>query len=638
MSAETVHPSLVVIGTAGHVDHGKTSLVRALTGIDTDRLKEEQERELSIDLGFAYFDLPDGTRAGIVDVPGHERFIKNMLAGASGLDVVLLVIAADEGVMPQTQEHLDIVSLLGVQAGLIVLTKADLVDEEWLELVAEQVREAVRGTLFEAAPLVTTSAATREGYDELIAELTRVLQGVRRHDPRGPLRLPVDRVFTMPGFGTVITGPLIRGTIGVGDTVAILPRGEQVRVRGLQVHGAEVPRAAAAQRLAVNLARVSTAEVQRGDVLAAPGTLRPSYLLDARLRLLGHAPRELGNRERVRVHHGTAAVLARAKLLDRDVLRPGEDALVQLMLEAPLAAARDDRFVIRTYSPMLTVGGGTIIDPAARRRRRYDREGLARLARHEARDTAAQAADWVRQRAAKPFRSGDLARELQLDAPEAEELLAQLVAEDRVRDLGEGRAVATVAADELGRQVLGAVESFHREQPLQPAMPKHLLQTATGRPSEYLLDYVLAELAAAGAVQVGGDGVRLGGHEVALTAAQQQVLGGLLAHALREPFAPPTREELLRKAGGSREAAELLELALRQGDLVALGEYVFHREALARARQLVAEHVREHGPFTVAEFRDIVGSTRKYVVPLLEYLDRTGFTRRRGDLRTVAEE
>ena len=361
-----------IIGTAGHVDHGKTVLTKALTGMDTDRLAEEKCRGITIDLGFAHLDWPDGTQAGIVDVPGHEKFIKNMLAGAGGIDLALLVVAADEGVMPQTVEHLDILSLLGIRDGIVVLTKADLADADWLEMIRKQVQELVRGTFLEGAPILPVSAVTGSGIPELNEQLHSLVLHTKEKSTLAPFRLPIDRVFSVDGFGTVVTGTLTEGAVRVGDAVELVPSGLQSRVRTLQVHGESVDAAYAGQRAALNLTNLQRTEVHRGDAAVRPGGVRPSRMLDVRLRCLESAKRTVLNGSQVHLYHGTSVHLAKAVLLDRDELPPGAQCFAQLRLTEPMAVKQGDRFVIRFYSPVETIGGGTVLDPRPLRHKRHD--------------------------------------------------------------------------------------------------------------------------------------------------------------------------------------------------------------------------------------------------------------------------
>lgn len=629
----------VVIGTAGHVDHGKTELVKALTGINTDRLAEEQERQLSIDIGFAHLDLPDGTRVGIVDVPGHERFIKNMLAGATGIDLVMLVVAADEGVMPQTREHLDIINLLGIDTGLIVITKCDLVDDDFVDLVVEDVREQVAGTPLGDAPAVRTSARTGQGLEELVAALSEVIQGVETRDVAGPARLPIDRAFTAPGFGQVVTGTLVRGRLATGQEVELLPTGATAHIRGLQVHGSDVEEVAAAKRVAVNLTRLRREGLARGETLCAPGSMTASGMLDVRLQLLTTARRALKQRTRVRLHHGTAELLGRVYLLNADGLEPGASCFAQLRLERPVAAARGDRFVIRSYSPMVTIGGGTVLDPAPRRHRRRDPGVAARLEQLEAGGQTDLALQWLREREQPILTARQLGTALQLDAAEAEAVVRELTEAGAIVPLASGGSHAL--ADEhaaLIAGVVGTLGQYHEANRLVGAMPKEKLQADLGRPADALLDDVLGRLREEGRIVVGSGGVRLAEHEVHLTGDQTQALEDMVCVARRARFSPPSLGEVLELGGGdSKEARALFGLASASGELVTIGEHVYHRECLEELADMVRAHVRESGPFTIAELRDMTGSSRKYVVPLAEHLDRTGLTRRQGDLRTLAE-
>jgi selenocysteine-specific elongation factor len=614
-------------------------LVKALTGINTDRLAEEQERELSIDIGFAHLDLPDGTRVSLVDVPGHERFIKNMLAGATGIDLVLLIVAADEGVMPQTLEHLDILSLLRIEHGLVVLTKIDLVDEEFAELVESDVREALRGSPLQDAAFVRTSARTGVGLDALKQAIAEAAQSVARRDIRGPARLPIDRAFLMPGFGLVVTGTLVRGRLSEGDEVEILPAGHQARVRGLQSHGADAQTVVAARRVAVNLMRLTGEGVERGDTLCVPGSMVAGGLLDVRLSLLPRASGALKQRTRVRLHHGTAERLARVYFLDRDALAPGESCIAQLRLEGPVAASRGDRCVLRSYSPMATIGGAVVIDPAPERHRGRDLGLVARLEAAELGTPLDHAREWVLERGRSPFTVRDLATAFQLEVPDAEGLVAELSAAGEVTPLSGGPAhVEGGAHAALTQDVLDRVAEHHAAHPLSDAMAKDALQAALGRPAPALLDDVLQRLSAAGRLQSGPTGLRLPEHAVRLSSAHDAAIAAMSALALQARFQPPTREAVLAAARlPGPEAQALLTRLLGSGDLVPIGEHLYHRDALGGLQDRLRDRCREHGPFTVADLRDLTQSSRKYVVPLVEHLDRIGFTRRQGDLRIVVE-
>lgn len=628
-------PPNIIIGTAGHVDHGKTALIERLTGINADRLREEQERGLTIDLGFAWFRLPGGAWAGIVDVPGHERFVKNMLAGATGIDLFLLVVAADEGAMPQTREHLTILTVLEVQTGIVVITKADLVDEEMLELVTMDVGEALAGTAFAQAPMVATSAKTGQGMDELVARVEEAAAGVRPRDIAGPTRLQVDRSFAVKGFGTVVTGSLIRGRLRLEQEVEIAPRGLRARVRNLEVYERHVDQVAAPCRVGVNLAGVGKDDLERGDQLIAPGSMAPSWMLDARLRLAPDAARPLEYRERVRVHHGAAEMMGRVVLLEGEQLLPGEEGLAQLRLEGPAVAAAGDRFVIRRYSPPLAVGGGTVLDPRPARHRRREEGAVSRLRGLEAGGLDDRARDWVKRLGLRAFTAADLADALQLDPDQAEALVGELVGADTLRESAPGRHVGAEAAEDLRRSVLHVLAAYHAANPLRSAMPMNQLQAAIRGAATELLPWALAELRGEGLVATEGAGWRLAEHTPSLGDAQEQAVVGLEHDAAAAGLTPLTRAQALEMLGKAGDAHALLEVALERGGLVPVGEFIMSAEALADATRRLDDLYRERGPFGVGEVRDLWGASRKFVVPILEHLDGTGFTRREGNVRHV---
>ncbi|MBC7106335.1 MAG: selenocysteine-specific translation elongation factor [Firmicutes bacterium] len=633
----------VVVGTAGHVDHGKTALVKALTGVDTDRLKEEKERGISIELGFALLRLPGGRRAAIVDVPGHERFVRTMLAGASGVDLVMLVIAADEGVRPQTREHLDIVQLLQVRRGLVVLTKIDLVDRDWLALVEEEVREFLRGTVLEGAPLVRVSSVTGEGLAELVSVLDRLAASVEPRPLGEYVRLPVDRVFTVTGFGTVVTGTLWSGQLALNDAVEVLPARLPTRVRSLQVHGERVPAARAGQRVAVNLAGVEVAQVSRGDVVATPGVLEPTRRLDVRLRLVPGAPRRLANRARVRVYLGTAEVLGRVVLLDAEELPPGGEALAQLELERPAVAARGDRFVVRSYSPMQTIGGGVVIDPHARRHRRWRPQLLASLEVMERGSARDQVAEYLRRHPG--FLSPEeVARGTGLPRAAAEGALRHLAAAGAVREVraeGGEHFAAREVYDSWRRTAEAALADFHREYPLREGLGKEELRSRRfGFLSPRQFAFLLQALEEDGAVRAGRHTVALAGFRPTPDPAQREMLGRIEGALRAGGYQPPTWKEIgAGLAAPEREKGELLQYLLQQGTVVKVGEDLyFHREVVDEVRRKVTDFLREHGEITVGQMRDLLQSSRKYALPLLEYLDRERVTRRVGDRRVLVRE
>jgi len=622
----------LIIGTAGHVDHGKTALIRALTGIDTDRLKEEKERGISIELGFAVMRLPSGAQAGIVDVPGHERFIRQMLAGVGGIDLVLLVVAADEGVMPQTREHMDIVGLLNITRGVVALTKVDLVNEEWLELVREEVTEYLESTTLAGAPLVPVSSVTGRGLPQLLGELDRVALTVPEREAVGSARLPVDRVFSVTGFGTVVTGTLVAGRLATGDPVEILPAGLLSRVRSLQVHNRKVDAAAPGQRVAVNLTGLEVEEIARGSLLAAPGSLQPARRLDVHLQLLRQAAHPLKNRTRVRLHLGTAELLARVRLLDREEFKPGEEGYVQLELEGKAAAARGDRFVVRSYSPMHTIGGGTVVESGTPRRRRFRPEVVEQIRTRE----QGTPAELVAQHLAglkMPAGVGEIARDCGLTAEVTAETLALLSEEGRAQAM-EGLYLGPARFAALVKDMTARLSAYQAEYPLREGMPKEELRSRvfTGWPSRPFAA-LLEEAARRGAVETSARAVCLPGFVpgAGLSEMVERAVG-----LVREGgFLPPGWEAVLRELNlGPDGGAELLQFLLRQGTLVKIADDVYwHRETLREARDRVSQYLKEKGEITVGSLRDLLGTSRRFALPLLEYFDRERLTRRVGDVR-----
>jgi len=626
----------LVIGTAGHVDHGKTALIKALTGINTDRLREEQERGMSIELGFAHFTLPCGMLAGIVDVPGHERFLRNMLAGAAGIDLVMMVVAADEGVMPQTVEHLDILKLLQVKDGIIVVTKVDLVDAEWLDLVEEEVRAQVRGSFLEGAPIVRVSSVTGQGLDMLVDALNERALQVQARSAEGPFRMPVDRVFTMPGFGTVVAGTVWSGVVRVGDALELQPMGLQSRARGLQIHGRKVDEGPAGVRLAVNLVGVGVEQVARGAVLAQPGLLKASTLMDAHLQLLDRLADPLRHRTRIRLHIGTAEVIGRIALLDRDELMPGDACPVQFQLESPVAALRGDRFILRLYSPMVLLGGGTVLDPNARRHKRHDERTLQRLEVLKGGSLEAQAAQVILDRGLAPASAEDVAGALGCTRDEAVQVLQALDVHGDVTALGDRYLHADAVRDARERAVR-VLSEFHRQWPLRQGMPKEELRSrAAAKCDPKVWNALLDAWVAEGAIKLSGSLAALGSHEVTFSEHERRTAERIEDAYRRGWLDPPSQQAVLDEVGGP-EAAEVFAALVEQGRLVKIGEALYlHSEAVAEAESRLRGILAEQETITVAQFRDAIGSSRKVAVPLLEYFDSARVTRRVGDVRVLA--
>jgi len=626
----------LIIGTAGHVDHGKTTLIRALTGIDADRLKEEKERGMTIDLGFAWLTLPTGEKVGIVDVPGHERFLKNMLAGATGVDVALLVVAADEGIMPQTREHLDILRILDTKRGIVALTKIDMVDEEWVALVEADVRAELTGSFLENARIVRVSAETGVGVAELSDALFALCQEsyARERSVAGGFRLPIDRIFTMTGFGTVVTGTLVSGTIRVGDAAEILPRGLGTRVRQLQVHGAKVEEVGAGTRVAVNLVGLEVEELERGDVCAAPGLLKPSAIVDVHLALLPGAPGPLENRARLRFYVGTSETIGRIVLLDTDKLLPGQSAFAQFRAERPLVCANGDRFVVRSYSPMHTIGGGIVLDASGggRKHRAGDQAVIRALQARLQGNPVEVAADVLRSSGVTTAQ--DLARSANWPQDQAREALAALSLDCRAVDLGNGQFVDAVAHEMLRDRIIRALGEYHQLHLSRAGLPKEDLSRACGPGKAFAA--ALTALQREGKVALDGNLARLIEHSPRLTEAQEALAEEIASRYRRVKLDAPSEQEVMQSLPESAAAAEVFQWLLRTGELVKIEEGLYlHRDTIAAAEGLLRTHLAQHPTMTVSEFRDLTGSSRKYVVPLLEYFDTKRITRRVGDARVL---
>jgi selenocysteine-specific elongation factor len=627
----------VVVGTAGHIDHGKTSLVKALTGTDTDRLPEEKARGITIDLGFAFLEEPDGLTVEIVDVPGHERFIKNMLAGVGGIDLAMLVIAADEGVMPQTREHFAICSLLHIAGGLIVLTKTDLVEPDWLDLVRDDVAGLTRGTFLDGAPIVAVSARTGEGIGELRAVLRDLAAKVPSRGTDQLPRLPIDRVFTIKGFGTVVTGTLMAGRLRVDDRVEVFPNGLQAKIRGLQTHGQSVIDSAAGQRTAVNLQGVDRAAVERGNVLGLAGTLVPSTLVDGTLELLADAPRAVKSRDRVRVHAGTSEVMARVLLLDRQELAPGGSTFARFRLEAPLVALPGDRFVIRSYSPMVTVGGGTLLDIAPPRFKLKAPAHLAHVRLLAEGSPDAVVEEHVRHAGSAGVRSGPLSGLVPFGPERLRGLLAGLQGAGRIVALDRDWTIHAESLTRLRGLAVAALEQFHRALPLRPGMSREELRGRSGAPDERVFTHLLASLETDGVLRTDRDKVRLASHEVRLTTEQQRVVDRLEQDYLGAAAAPPSPEEALARAGlTGDEEHELFQLLVEARKLVRVKDSLyFHTQALDAIQDKLVAMLRERKEIGPGDIKDLLGISRKYAIPLLEFFDSRRVTARVGERRVL---
>jgi len=631
----------LILGTAGHIDHGKSALVRALTGIDPDRLEEEKKRGITIDLGFAHLDLGGDLRVGFVDVPGHERFVKNMLAGVGGIDLVLLVVAADESIKPQTREHFDICRLLGIQKGIVVITKCDLADRDMIDLVRLEIQDLTRGSFLADAPIIAASAKTGEGLDDIKRELRRLGQEIVERPLRLPFRLPIDRAVVMKGFGTVVTGTLIAGAIRKEDEVEIFPLGRRARVRGIQVHNAPAEIAVAGQRTALNLAGIESGEIERGMVLTAPGLFHATTQLDCTLNLLPSA-RPLRNRARVHFHSGTAETIAEVALLDTKELRPGTRGYAQLRLAKPGLYLPGDRFIIRQFSPVVTIGGGMVLDNQP--------------ARHRLSDPAVAQFLSVMEKGSEEERLEALVR----GAGEA--TIAMLTARTgrTETDLAElGRALQAkkhlllldqppsvlIHADHfqyLADEVVKQLEGFHRTNPLMSGISKEDLRgkvrdTHKRTPSSVVFNAVLRQLETERKIDISGETVRLAGREIALSpeeaAARTQIVQAFESAGL----AVPAASDVLAGLKIDRARAEkILQMLLKEKVLVKVAEdLIFHSSALGRLREILMRQKTKSSRINVGIFKELTGLSRKYAIPLLEYLDRERVTRREGDERII---
>ena len=626
-----------VVGTAGHIDHGKSALVRALTGTDPDRLKEEKERGMTTDLGFAFL----GEDITIIDVPGHEKFVRHMLAGASTVDMVMLVVAADDGVMPQTVEHLDICRLMGIRHGLVVINKVDLVERDWLELVREDVARLVAGTFLEGAPVLAVSSTTGAGIPELRAAIDRLVADTPRKPDRGVFRMPVDRSFTIKGFGTVVAGTVLSGRCRVGDKLELLPEGREVRVRGIQRHNDAIEETVLGDRAALNLQGLERDAVERGNLLATPGYYSATQVLNGTLYLLKGAERPLRNMSRVRLHVGTAEVMARAVLLDRRELAPGEEGLVQLRTEAPVVCDWNDHYVIRSYSPQRTIGGGIVLEPVTGKERRFEETLVARLNALKRGDTMTVLEQHLLKKGFEAVPEPALAQELALTAGETTRLVERLVADGQVRRLeheGHDYLVHARSYERARDALVAALTEFHARNPVKLGLkgPELRAKAGTGL-SVPLYQAVLGELIGQGLVVRENLRLRLESHHIRLKPEEQKLFDRVSASMAEAGFQPPALDEAL--AGADARLADRVRTALfESGTLVDVGEGVVFPEAtLEQVRERVRALLASRAEMTASEFRQELGTTRRYAIPLLNYLDSTGLTQRRGDKRVLRQ-
>jgi len=629
----------IIVGTAGHIDHGKTALVKALTGIDADRLKEEKERGITIDIGFANLTLDAQTTIGFIDVPGHERFIKNMLAGVGGIDMVVLVIAADESVMPQTREHLDICSLLHIKQGLTVLTKIDNVERDMVDLVEVEVREFLKGSFLERSPILRVSSLTGEGIPQLIEALRRAIGNVAPKDDTEIFRLPVDRCFTMKGFGTVVTGTLIAGQVHKEDAVEIFPSQRTTRVRGIQVHGRASNEARAGQRTALNLQGVEVAEIERGMVLTVPGVFKPTSMFDCNLELLRSAPAPIEMRKRVRFHIGTAELMGYVVLLGQERLNPGESALVQIRVEEPAFALPGDRFIIRQYSPMITIGGGQILDAFPEKHRRSDKAVLQRLKIFKDGSVEQRLMAIVEGAGLQTVELSHLVAGLGLSAQHVREALISLTKSGRIRTVSENPMTVVSAAAFKGAEERAAaeVQQFHRTNPLVQGIGREELRARLDGMTGGLFQAMLDKLAADKKIVVAQDVIYEFGRRVTLKADEEQIREKLAERFRSHGLQAAAPDELIDGLKLNRiTARKIIQLMVKENALVKISDDMFvDRKAMDELIAAIKALKSRNPKLGVAEFKDLTGVSRKYAIPLLEYLDRQRVTRRVGDERMI---
>jgi selenocysteine-specific elongation factor len=628
----------IILGTAGHIDHGKSTLVKALTGTDPDRLKEEKERGITLDLGFASLDLPGGNRLGIVDVPGHEGLIKNMLAGVGGIDIVMLVIAADEGIMPQTREHLAICDLLRVKKGLIVLTKMDVVEKDWLGLVQDEVREFVKGSFLEKSPLVPLSSKTGENLPTLIQELAKLASEVTPKSSNGILRLPIDRVFTMKGFGTVITGTLLSGTISTEQEVEILPKGIKTKVRGIQSHNQSTQRSVAGQRTAVNLQGIEKDQLSRGDIIVNAGFFAPTKALDAKLELLAQAPRGLKTGSRIRFYNTTQEATGRITILGANELAPGEEAFVQLRFEQPVIVQHGDRYILRFYSPMETLGGGMVLDPHPRRHKQATmQESLKNLGALEKGTLEEKLALFISGKGLGGAEESELIGTMAADKQDISSALSSLSQKKNVLR-ADNLYVHLAQLAALEKKVQDLINRFHKDNPLKPGLDKEELKGMLKmRLSAKVLNMGIEGLLKKKQLEADGQKLKVPGFKAARGAVNDEVKNRIVLAIKKGGTQPPIREELPALFSISdKDAKDLLKLLADEGRTVRINDSLhLDKDIVEAIRAELRKYLEKKKEITMAEFRDLAKTSRKFAVPLMEYFDSQKLTQRVGDKRML---
>ncbi len=631
----------IIVGTAGHIDHGKTTLIKALTGRETDTLREERERGISINLGFTFFDLPSGKRAGIIDVPGHEKFIKNMLAGISSIDIVLLVIAADEGIMPQTREHFEILQLLNVKKGIVVLTKADLVDEEWLSMIKEDIKNEFKGTFLEDAPMHSVSSKTGAGLEALIKNIDEFTEEVEAKDTQGHFRLPVDRVFSVSGFGTVVTGTVISGSIKEGQTIEVYPAKVVSKVRGIQIHDKPAKIAEAGQRCAINIANVKVSDVKRGDVISVEDLMEPSLMVDCKLYYLKSASRPLENRQRVRLYHGTSEIICRVVILDKEQVEPGEEAYVQLRLENPLTAQRNDRYVIRSYSPMDTIGGGSIIEPLAKKAKRFNKEYIEELKIKESGKTESILENTIKNLSEGYPRAVDILKALGKNEENIENNLEQLINDKKIVKFDTGDKAIYLHSEFIGEKVAeleNILSKYHKENPLKWGISKEEIKNKIfGKAiKQKIYDQMIEMLINSQIINMHGSFISLPDFKINYTKDQKLIRENIIKAFKAAKFSPPKYNELEAAQNDSKNFKMVFQSIMDEGALIKVSEDCFFLlEDYNKVKDLIIRFITDNGSITLAQLRDELDTSRKYAMSLIEHFDSIKLTKRLEDKRVL---
>ena len=630
----------IILGTAWHIDHGKTSLIKAISGTDTDRLKEEKERGITIELGFASLDLPGGQHLGIVDVPGHEKFVKNMVAGATGIDIVVMVIAADEGVMPQTREHMEICTLLGIQHGLVGMTKTDMVDEEWLELALEDIREFSQGTFLEDAPILPVSSVTGDGIPELISTIAEIAGSIPQRPPSSLFRLPIDRVFTMKGFGTVITGTLVSGKINVGETIMVYPTGITSKVRGIQVHNQSAESAEAGMRTAINFQGLDKTAVKRGEVLSTPNALIASYMVDVSFHYLASSKKPLKNRTLIRFHTGTSEVMGYLILLDQEELPPGQTVVAQLRLDSPVAIVKDDRFVVRSYSPVRTIGGGQVLNPIPQKHKRLKQDVIDGLQHLTGEDPEAIISQQIQQAGYGGVSFSHLKIMTNLTDKQLDTALQHLLSKKTITQTDKQNRIFLhqFTFDQLIQKTAEYLANYHAANPLKAGMPKEELKSKFPQLSDpKVFNLILNQMIKSNQIAQEENTVRLSDHRVSLGADQADIRKKIQAIYKKGGLQPPYFRDVPNLLEvDPNHTRDVMMLLVEEGQIVKTkDDLYFHVDAITELKNRLVDFLKAHGDITTPQFKEMTGASRKYVIPLIEYFDASKVTLRVGDSRKL---